>query len=72
MNLLMRTRNTIGKRRLNNVGYPCRYYKLHPEFLKTYKIYYEDESNLVFVGTAVHSDRYHKLVADKVFIREHP
>ena len=47
--------------------------KLHSEFLKTYRIYYDDaDGRRVFVGTAVHSDRYHKLVADKVFLREHP
>ena len=47
--------------------------KLHSELLKTYRIYYDDEAgNRVFVGTAAHSDRYHKLVADKVFLREHP
>ncbi|MBQ7703148.1 MAG: tRNA pseudouridine(55) synthase TruB [Firmicutes bacterium] len=47
--------------------------KLHSELLKTYRIYYDDEAgDRIFVGTAAHSDRYHKLVADKVFLREHP
>ena len=47
--------------------------KLHSEFLRTYRIYYDDEAgSRVFVGTAVHNDRYHKLVADKVFLRQHP
>ncbi|MBR5740491.1 MAG: hypothetical protein IKX81_04245, partial [Firmicutes bacterium] len=47
--------------------------KLHSELLRTYRIYYDNEAGYrVFVGTAVHSSRYHKLVADKVFLREHP
>ncbi|MCR5181813.1 MAG: tRNA pseudouridine(55) synthase TruB [Clostridia bacterium] len=47
--------------------------KLHSEFLRTYRICYDDPAgDRIFVGTAAHSDRYHKLVADKVFLREHP
>ena len=41
--------------------------KYHPEFKKTYKVYREDG---LFLGIAVHSDKYHKLVADKIFLRK--
>lgn len=40
--------------------------KYHPEYKKGYKIYREDG---LFLGVAFHSNKYHKLVADKVFLR---
>ncbi|MBR3260039.1 MAG: tRNA pseudouridine(55) synthase TruB [Firmicutes bacterium] len=44
--------------------------KLHPEYLSSYKIYRNDGGGMkTFVGIARHSDRYHKLVPDKVFLR---
>lgn len=41
--------------------------KYHPEFRKAYKIYREDG---LFLGVAMHSNKYHKLVADKIFLRK--
>ena len=44
--------------------------KLHPEYTKSYRIYTGDKSGeKIFVGIARHSDKYHKLVPDKVFLR---
>ena len=44
--------------------------KLHPDYLSSYKIYRNDGGGMkTFVGIARHSDRYHKLVPDKVFLR---
>ena len=44
--------------------------KLHPEYLKSYRIYRDDGGGMkTFAGIARHSDRYHKLVPDKVFLR---
>ena len=40
--------------------------KYHPEYAGGYKIYREDG---LFLGVAFHSNKYHKLVADKVFLR---
>ncbi len=44
--------------------------KLHPEYAGTYRIYEDCGSGKgTFVGIARHSDRYHKLVPVKVFMR---
>lgn len=43
--------------------------KVKPEYQRAYKIYMEDGENLRFLGVAMHSDVYKKLVADKVFHR---
>ena len=44
--------------------------KLHPEFLRSYRIYTSGKGGeRIFVGIARHSDKYHKLVPDKVFMR---
>jgi len=40
--------------------------KVHPEYKTGYRVYREDG---LFLGIAFHSDKYHKLVADKVFHR---
>ena len=43
--------------------------KLHPEYMKTYKIYEADgRGGRSFVGIACHSDKYRKLTPVKVFI----
>ena len=43
--------------------------KLHPEYMKTYKVYETDgRGGRVFVGIARHSDKYHKLTPIKIFI----
>ena len=44
--------------------------KLHPEYAKSYRIYTNGRAGeRIFVGIARHSDKYHKLVPDKVFLR---
>lgn len=44
--------------------------KLHPEYMKSYRIYTNGKGGeRIFVGIARHSDKYHKLVPDKVFMR---
>lgn len=44
--------------------------KLHPEYLRSYRIYTSGKGGeRIFVGIARHSDKYHKLVPDKVFMR---
>ena len=44
--------------------------KLHPEYMKSYRIYTSGKGGeRIFVGIARHSDKYHKLVPDKVFMR---
>lgn len=44
--------------------------KLHPEYMQSYRIYTHGKAGeKVFVGIARHSDKYHKLVPDKVFLR---
>ena len=44
--------------------------KLHPEYFTMYRIYRDDGGGArTFVGIARHSDKYHKLVPDKVFLR---
>ena len=43
--------------------------KLHPEYLRTYKLYADGDDGRTFVGIASHSDKYHKLVPVKVFLR---
>ncbi len=57
------------KERLNNIGSHAGI-KLHPEYMLSYKIYMPGENGQrIFVGIAQHSDKYHKLVPDKVFLR---
>ena len=44
--------------------------KLHPEYALLYRIYEElPEDGRAFTGIAKHSDKYHKLVPEKVFKR---
>lgn len=49
--------------------------KIKPEYARAYKIYLQDESNPKniksenFLGVAFHSDKYKKLVADKILFR---
>ena len=44
--------------------------KLHPEYMLSYRLYTRgDGGERIFVGIAQHSDKYHKLVPDKVFLR---
>ena len=57
------------KERQNNIGSHAGI-KLHPEYMLSYKIYMPGENGQrIFVGIAQHSDKYHKLVPDKVFLR---
>ena len=57
------------KERLNNIGSHAGI-KLHPEYLDSYRIYTTAKNGeRIFVGIARHSDKYHKLVPDKVFLR---
>ena len=57
------------KERLNNIGSHAGI-KLHPEYLDSYRIYTTSKNGeRIFVGIARHSDKYHKLVPDKVFLR---
>ncbi len=57
------------KERLNNIGSHAGI-KLHPEYLDSYRIYTTGKNgDRIFVGIARHSDKYHKLVPDKVFLR---
>ena len=57
------------KERQNNIGSHAGI-KLHPEYMLSYRIYMPGENGQrIFVGIAQHSDKYHKLVPDKVFLR---
>ena len=46
-------------------------FRIRDEYRKAYKVYSQTEDKLEkrFLGVAFHSDKYKKLVADKVFAR---
>ena len=43
--------------------------KIKPEYKRAYNVYTQSETGSLFLGVAFYSDKYRKLVADKVFVR---
>lgn len=44
-------------------------YAIREEYRQAYKMYTTKEGKRVFLGVAFYNDQYHKLVADKIFLR---